>query len=150
MRRWLALGVAVLALVAAGFLWTRDTPVATAGEAPMFAADPGPDDDGPLEAPASPVTDADREARRFARYDRDDDARIDRDEYLVNRKKAFARLDVNGDGKVGFDEYAAATVAKFGKADRDGDGALAAQEFATTAVKRRVKPACVCEKGDEG
>jgi hypothetical protein len=28
--------------------------------------------------------------------------------------------------------------------------ALAAQEFATTAVKRRVKPTCVCEKGDEG
>jgi len=149
MRRWLALGVAVLALVAAGFLWTRDTPVATAGEASLFAADPVPDDDGPLEAPASPVTDAEREARRFARYDKDDDARIDRDEYLVNRKKAFAKLDANGDGKVGFDEYAAASVVKFGKADRNGDGALAAKEFATTAVKRKAKPACVCGKGDD-
>ncbi len=149
MRRWLALGVALLALVAAGFLWTRDVPVATASEAPLPAAGPA-DDDGPLEAPASPVTDADREARRFARYDRDDDARIDRDEYLVNRKKAFAKLDVNGDGKVGFEEYAAATNAKFGKADRNGDGALAAKEFAATAVKRKAKPACVCEKGEEG
>lgn len=149
MRRLLALGVALSALVAAGFLWTRDVPVAAAGEAPMFAADPAPDDDGPLEAPASPVTDADRETRRFGRYDKDDDARIDRDEYLVNRKKAFAKLDANGDGKVGFDEYAAATVAKFGKADRNGDGALAAKEFATTSVKRKAKPACVCEKADE-
>ena len=103
-----------------------------------------------MEAPASAVTDADREARRFARYDKDDDARISGDEYLVNRKKAFAKLDVNGDGRVGFDEYAAATNARFGKADRDGDGALAAKEFATTAVKRKAKPACVCEKGEEG
>ena len=145
----LALGVAVLALVAAGFLWTRDAPVATASEAPRLAADPGPDDDGPLEAPASAVTDADREARRFARYDKDTDARISRAEYLVNRTKAFAKLDVNGDGKVGFDEYAAATVAKFGKADRNGDGALAAGEFATTAAKHKAKAACTCEKPDD-
>ena len=77
------------------------------------------------------------------------DARIDRDEYLVNRKKAFAKLDANGDGRVGFDEYAAASVVKFRKADRNGDGALAAKEFATTAVKRKAKPACVCGKGDD-
>ena len=149
MRRWLALGVALLALVAAGFLWTRDVPVATASEAALPAAAAPADDDGPLEAPASRVTDADREARRFGRYDKDDDARIDRDEYLVNRKKAFARLDVNGDGKVGFDEYAAATNARFGKADRNGDGALAAKEFASTAVKRKAKPVCVCEKAED-
>ena len=149
MRRWLALGVALLALVAAGFLWTRDVPVATASEAALPAAAAPADDDGPLEAPASPVTDADREARRFGRYDKDDDARIDRDEYLVNRKKAFARLDGNGDGKVGFDEYAAATNARFGKADRNGDGALAAKEFASTAVKRKAKPVCVCEKAED-
>ena len=59
MRRMLALGVAVLALVAAGFLWTRDAPVATASEAPRFAADATAADDQPLEAPASAVTDAD-------------------------------------------------------------------------------------------
>ncbi len=149
MRRMLALGVAVFALLAAGFLWTRDRPVAVAGEAPLFAADPVAEDDSPLVAPASNITDADREARRFSRYDKDDDARISRDEYLVNRRKSFAKLDVNGDGKVSFDEYAAATAAKFGKADRDGDGSLAAREFATTAVKRKTKPACVCEKASE-
>ena len=145
----LALGVAVLALIAAGFLWTRDIPVAAAREALPAVSDTAEHDDGPLIAPASPVTEADREARRFKRYDKDDDSRISRDEYLVTRKKAFAKLDVNGDGKVGFDEYAAATNAKFGKADRNGDGTLAAKEFATTAVKRKPKVACTCETPPE-
>ncbi|OYU15904.1 MAG: histidine kinase [Alphaproteobacteria bacterium PA4] len=147
MRRWLALSVALIALVAAGFLWTRDRPVAFAAPPPAAEADPEDEPDTGLIAPRSPVTDADREARRFGRYDRDDDARISRDEYLANRKKAFAKLDANGDGRLGFDEYAAATVKKFGKADRNGDGTLAAAEFATTAVKRKAKvaPPCVPE-----
>jgi len=149
MRRMLALGVAVLALVAAGFLWTRDTPVASAGEAPRLNAGATTQDDGPLSAPASSLTDADREARRFGRYDKDGDTRISSAEYLVNRKKAFAKLDVNGDGQVSFDEYAAATVKKFAKADRNGDGSLATKEFAATAVKRKAKPACICEKPED-
>ena len=144
----LALGVAVLALVAAGFLWTRDTPVALAGGVPPVVADHAADD-GPLTAPASPLTDADREARRFGRFDKDRDARINRTEYLVNRKKAFAKLDVNGDGQVNFDEYAATTVKKFNKADRNGDELLAASEFATTAMKRKAKPPCTGEKPEE-
>ena len=145
MRRMLALGLALLALVAAGFLWTRDRPVAVAGEMPMpLAAAEDADADASLVAPRSNVTPADREARRFARYDKDKDASVSRDEYLLTRKKAFARLDLNGDGRLGFEEYAAATTRKFGKADRDGDGALAAAEFAATAAKRKDKPACVC------
>ena len=148
MRRMLALGLALLALVAAGFLWTRDRPVAVAGEMPLppvSAAQDG-DAEAPLVAPRSNVTPAEREARRFARYDKDKDARVSRDEYLLTRKKAFARLDLNGEGRLGFEEYAAATTRKFGKADRDGDGTLAAAEFAATAAKRKDKPACVCEK----
>lgn len=150
MRRFLALGVALLALIAAGFLWTRDRPVAVATEATIPVAEPDTgDSDATLVAPRSNITPADREARRFARYDKDHDARISRDEYLASRKKAFAKLDLNGDGRLGFDEYSAATVKKFGKADRDGDGVLAAAEFATTAVKRKDKPTCVCEKPGE-
>lgn len=105
------------------------------------------DTDTPLVAPSSSVTAADREARRFGRYDKDHDARISRDEYLANRKKAFAKLDLNGDGRLGFDEYSATTVKKFGKADRDGDGVLVAAEFAATAIKRHAKatPPCVPE-----
>ena len=143
MRRFLALAVALVALFAAGLLWTRDRPVAVAIEAaPAMEADA--DDDVPLVAPVSNVTPADREARRFGRYDKNGNATISRDEYLASRRKAFARLDGDGDGKLGFYEYATATVKKFGKADRDADGTLDAGEFASTAAKRRAAPACNC------
>jgi hypothetical protein len=148
LRRFAALGLALLALVAAGFLWTRDRPVAVATEAAMPAETADAEDaDTPLLAPSSSMTPADREARRFGRYDKNHDARISRDEYLANRKKAFAKLDLNGDGRLGFDEYSAATVKKFGRADRDGNGALVAAEFAATAVRRHVNapPPCVPE-----
>lgn len=147
MRRFLALAVALVALVAAGFLWTRDRPVAVATEAALPVVEADNDEvEPPLVAPVSSVTPADREARRFARYDKDKNAAVSRDEYLAARKKAFARLDSNGDGKLGFEEYAAATLKKFGKVDRDADGALDADEFAVTAPKKRAAPACNCAK----
>jgi hypothetical protein len=148
MRRYLALGLALLSLVAAGFLWTRDRPVAVAMSAPMpaiAAADVDADVGETLLAPVSSVTPAEREARRFGRYDKDRDGKISRDEYLVNRKKAFAKADTNGDGRLDFAEFSAATVKKFGKVDADGDGALSAAEFAKTAPKHKAKPTCVCE-----
>ncbi len=149
MRRALALGVALLALIAAGFLWTRDRPVAVATESPRPAAEAEAEgealDAGPLVAPRSDLTPEQREARRFARYDKDKDDRISRDEYLVNRRKTFAKLDKNGDGKLSFDEYSVKGVEKFVKADVNGDGALVAAEFATTAVKRKPKVGCACQ-----
>lgn len=147
MRRFLALAVALVALVAAGFLWTRDRPVAVATEVALPAAETETDEEAaPLVAPAASVTPADREARRFARYDKDRNAAVSRDEYLVYRQKSFARLDTNGDGKLVFSEYAIAAVKKFGKADRDADGSLDADEFAVTAPKKREKPVCNCTK----
>jgi hypothetical protein len=148
MRRALALGVALFALIGAGFLWTRDRPVATALEAPPAAEVPL-DEAEALVAPVSDVTPAQREARRFSRADRDHDDRIDRDEFLASRRKAFARQDLNGDGRLDFDEYAASGTKKFRKADGDGDGGLAAAEFATTAAKRREKPVCNCAGGQQ-
>jgi hypothetical protein len=145
MRRFLALAIALLALVAAGFVWTRDRPTAVAFEAPPPASIGDEDDrDAGLAAPASSVTPEQREARRFARYDKDNDSRVSRDEYLASRQKAFARLDRDGDGRLGFEEYAAATAKKFGKADRDANGNLEPDEFATTASKRRAAPVCDC------
>lgn len=153
MRRFLGLAVALVALIAAGFLWTRDRPVASAADRLAVAdADPdgAPADDAPLpDPPASNVTPADREARRFARYDKDASGAVSRDEYLANRRKGFGRLDRNGDGRLDFEEYATVTVAKFAKADRDADGRLAPKEFATTALKRKAKPACVCAPAAE-
>jgi hypothetical protein len=143
MRRVLALGVALVALFAAGFLWTRDRPVAVASAPPPppLAADA---EDEPLVAPEAKVTPATREARRFARYDKDHDARVSREEYLAARQKAFAKLDANGDGRLDFEEYAVTTAQRFAKADADRDGALVADEFKATAVKRSPEKACSC------
>ena len=145
MRRILAIAIALVALTAAGFFWTRDRPVAVATEAaaPIPASDS--DDEAPLVAPVSNVTPEQREARRFSRYDKDKDAAISRAEYFASRQKALARLDANGDGKLSFDEYATATIRKFGTADRDADGVLDSSEFATTAPKHRDSPACNCK-----
>ncbi|WP_439534159.1 EF-hand domain-containing protein [Polymorphobacter sp.] len=152
MRRLLALCVAFLALAAAGFLWTRDRPIAEAQVPPpppsMRESLPVEIVAEPVPVPKAPVTDVEREARRFNRYDKDKDGVIDRDEYLANRQKAFAKLDLNRDGRLDFEEYAAATARKFKKADRSGDGRLAPAEFATTAIKRKPKPACACEAGE--
>jgi hypothetical protein len=129
-----------------------EAPPPVARDGAVADAEPA-DDAPPLVAPVANLTPEQREARRFGRYDKDRDARISRDEYLVNRKKAFAKLDLNGDGRLSFDEYTAKTAQKFVHADHNGDGALVAGEFATTAAKPRAKPgrgaACVCQKPGE-
>jgi hypothetical protein len=145
MRRFLALGIALVALIAAGFVWTRDRPVALASAPPPPAIESDAEEE-PLVAPSANVSPQTREARRFGRYDKDKDARVSRDEYLSSRKKAFAKLDANGDGRLGFDEYAVVTVTRFEKADGDGDGVLVADEFAKTAVKRSEAKTCVCKE----
>jgi hypothetical protein len=148
MRRFLALGIALVALIGAGFVWTRDRPVAEASPPPpppaVIEADA---EDEPLVAPVANVTPATREARRFSRYDRDHDAKVSRDEYLAARKRAFAKLDANGDGRLGFDEYAVTTATRFRKADADADGVLGADEFKATAVKRSDARSCDCKDG---
>ncbi|WP_419815136.1 histidine kinase [Glacieibacterium sp.] len=138
MWRWLALGVVGIMLAGAVFSWTRGRPVrpgVTLASAPAAAQTLV--DEPPLVAPVSDVTPADREARRFNRYDKDRDASITQVEYFVARRKAFAKLDLDGDGKLSFDEYSAKALKKFATADADHDGKLVAVEFATTAAKRR-------------
>lgn len=139
MWRYLAGGTAVIALIVAGFMFFNSDarpgpllppqPVAQAGMATV-AGEPLPD-------AAPEATDRTREQKRFDRYDKDRDAKITREEYLVQRRKAYARLDVDGDGKLSFDEWAVKASTKFADADRDKSGAMTAPEFATTAVKRK-------------
>lgn len=139
MWRYVAGGIAVIAVVVAGFMVFSGNarpgpllprqPVAQAGGT-VVASDPLPD-------VAPEATDKTREQRRFDRYDKDRDAKITREEYLVQRRKAYARLDVNGDGALSFDEWAVKATTKFADADRDKSGAMSAPEFATTAVKRK-------------
>ena len=139
MWRYLAGGAAVIALIAAGFMVfsgkARPGPVLP----PQPAAQVGGSASAfePLPDAAPEATDKTREQKRFDRYDKDRDAKITREEYLVQRRKAYARLDVDGDGKLSFDEWAVKATTKFADADRDKSGAMTAPEFATTAVKRK-------------
>ncbi len=123
MGRFLAGVASALLLVTAGFfIWTAQ-------------ADRG--------SPPS-ATEKTREEKRFARYDRNKDGAVGRDEYLLSRQKAFAKLDTNGDGKLAFEEYAVKTATKFAGADKDRSGSLDATEFATTRVVRKSLPRCAC------
>ena len=157
MRRWLALGAAGGLMILAGVRWFLTPEAALPGVQPLGGAParaaappPGPAADAPLIAPVSDVTPADREARRFARYDKDDDGSISREEYLASRRKAFARQDVDGDGKLSFEEAAGKTIARFDAADADHDHALEPAEFATTAPKRKARTACPSPAREEG
>ena len=139
MWRYLAGGTAIIALIVAGFMvfsgkarpgsLLPPQPATQIGGAAV-AGDPLPD-------AAPEATDKTREQKRFDRYDKDRDAKITREEYLVQRRKAYARLDVNGDGTLSFDEWAVKATTKFADADRDKSGTMTAPEFATTAVKRK-------------
>lgn len=147
MRRWLALGVsAVLLIAAAGFFFSVDRGEALPAPPPALAtSDPAGASESPPEAVRPPQ---DREAKRLARYDRDKDGAVSRDEFLRARQRTFTKLDANGDGRLSFDEYAVKSVAKFAGADKDRSGLLSDEEFATTAVKRKpkAKPVCPPEK----
>ncbi|MGI4877412.1 MAG: EF-hand domain-containing protein [Janthinobacterium lividum] len=149
MKLWIGGGGAVALLIVAAVLWTRGGPhgVPLPISAPAAAETVTAAAEAPLVVPVSDVTAADREARRFKRYDKDKDGNVTRDEYLASRRKAFARLDVDGDGKLSFDEYSVKAIAKFNAADTNHDARLIPAEFATTAVKRKPRTRPVCQPG---
>jgi hypothetical protein len=145
--------VAALLLVGAGLFWWQGR--ATVEERPAVPAAPAaiaalPEDlpegeaDATGEAPPMPpgATPQDREARRFARYDRNRDGAISRIEMMGSRTRAFRKLDTDGNNLLSFEEWAVATSDRFSTADANGDGKLTPEEFATTAPRR--KPACRC------
>ena len=90
-------------------------------------------------APPPQASERTREEKRFARYDKDKNGAVGRDEYLAARRKNFDKLDTNNDGRLSFEEYAIKGETKFAAADRDRNGALNATEFATTRVVRKTK-----------
>lgn len=148
--KWLAGTVVAALMLCAVLLWRQGGPHAAAvhlsSPASAQVADAA-SATAPLLAPVSDVTPADREAKRFSRYDKDKDGAITRDEYLANRKKSFAKLDLDHDGKLSFAEYSVKAIAKFDTADAKHDGRLTPDEFATTAVKRKLRTKAVCPPG---
>ena len=149
MRRVLGFVVALVGLLGAGLILWRAPPItqpaAALGVANPAAVAPA---DAPLVAPRSPLSDAEREARRLKRYDKNRDGTVGRAEFLESRRKSFGRADKNGDGRLDFEEYAVAAATKFTRADRNADGALTPGEFAATAMKRKPKAACVCAEAE--
>lgn len=142
MGRFLAGAAAMLLTTGAGiFAWNslmgREEIIPRMPVPAMAAVAAEPASEPPLPE-ASPKS---REEKRFARYDKDRDGAITREEYLVSRRKAFAKLDRNGNGVLDFEEYAVKTTEKFAKADADRSGGMTPAEFLTTAVKRKAKPA---------
>ena len=145
MARVLAgVAAALLMIVGVVLLWRGSTEEAkalppapaAADTPPLAAAQPLPD---PPEA-----TPKSREQKRFARADKDDNGRIEREELVGARRKAFAKLDANGNGALSFDEWAVRTIDKFNGADRDRSGWLTAAEYATTAPPPPKKKRCSC------
>lgn len=144
MWRYLLGGAAALLMMTAGVLWFNAR--AKSGTPPLLAAAPvatrsaATTGDDALPASVPEATDETREQKRFARYDKNRDGIVSREEYLASRRKAFAKLDTNHDGQLSFDEWSAKTIAKFTAADHDRSGGMTPAEFAATAPKRSAHP----------
>jgi hypothetical protein len=147
MARILSGVIAFILLLTGGLIiWQgrAEEPTIPPAPNPRLAAIPGP---MTLSAiPAAPEADPkNKEEKRFARADKDENGRISLAELVEPRRKAFAKLDLNHDGKLSFEEWAAKTIEKFDGADADKSKWLTPAEYATTAPKpARKKPVCSC------
>jgi hypothetical protein len=98
--------------------------------------------DEPLKAPeANPKT---KQEKRFARYDKDKDGKVETDEYLAARRRNFDKLDVDHNGALSFQEYAVKGIEKFNAAG-GRKGWLSAAEFVATAPPPPKHRTCSCQ-----
>lgn len=146
MRRLIAGSAATLLLVTGAifiFQGRAETPAMPDAPKPRLASTMAPISLSRI--PDAPSADPkNKEEKRFARADKDEDGRITLAELVEPRRKAYAKLDLDQDGKLSFEEWAVKTIDKFGDADADKSRALTPAEYATTAPKRKAKPACSC------
>ena len=146
MRRLLAGSAATLLLVTGAlFIWQgrAEAPSMPAAPIPRLASAMAPINLARI--PDAPSADPrNKEQKRFARADKDENGRITLAELVEPRRKAYARLDLDQDGKLSFEEWAVKTIDKFTEADADKSKALTATEYATTAPKPKLKAACSC------
>ena len=95
----------------------------------------------PLQAPeADPKT---REEKRFSRYDKNKDGKVQADEYLAARHRNFEKLDADHNGALSFPEYAVKGTEKFTAAG-GRKGWLSPAEFVATAPPPSKRKACSC------
>jgi hypothetical protein len=110
MLRFLAGAAAAFLLLTGAFLvWqsrANGGPGLPAAPAPRSASLLG--SSAPLEAPeASAKT---REEKRFSRYDKNKDGKVQADEYLAARRRNFDKLDADRNGALSFQEYAVSGI----------------------------------------
>jgi hypothetical protein len=156
MNRTVLGALAALLLVAAGVFWWQGRAEVETGAPPPdpgAAAEDPPGDPNALptahaaglKGPAPPVaSEMSKEQRRFARYDRNGDRLISRNELMATRTAAFRKLDSDGNNLLTFEEWAVATANRFKAADRDGNLSLTAEEFVATRPTQAARPACRC------
>jgi hypothetical protein len=112
-----------------------DAPPARAASASLFAPETR------LQAPeASPKS---REERRFSRYDKNKDGKVQAPEYPAARQRNFEKLDADHNGALSFQEYAVSGIEKFNAAG-GRKGWLSRAEFVATAPPPPKKPKCSC------
>ena len=150
MLRFLAGAAACFLLLTGAFLiWQSraqggpglpSAPAARAASAFSFAP-------GSLQAPeASART---REEKRFARYDKDKDGKVEIAEYLAARKRNFDKLDIDHNGALSFQEYAVKGIEKFASAG-GRKGFLTPAEFVATAPPpAKHKQGCSCSRAPQ-
>lgn len=155
MNRSLLGALAALLFVAMGIFWWQGRASVEQGApppelVPMEEPSPSPEalpsaDVNGMKGPAPPeASEATKEQRRFARYDRNLDKLISRNEMMATRTKAFRKLDKDGNNLLDFEEWAFATANKFKAADADGNLSLTPNEFLTTKPKPVTRPSCKC------
>jgi hypothetical protein len=140
-------GVAVCFLLMTGafLLWQSraehaagvpDAPGTRSGGLSLFGSDE------PLKAPEA--DEKTREQKRFSRYDKNKDGKVEADEYLAARRRNFDKLDLDHNGALSFQEYAAKGIDKFNSAG-GRKGWLSEAEFATTAPPQaKHRTGCSC------
>jgi hypothetical protein len=95
-----------------------------------------------LSAPeASPKS---REEKRFSRYDKNKDGKVQAAEYLAARQKNFEKLDADRNGALSFQEYAVKGIEKFDAAG-GRKGWLSPAEFVATAPPPSKRKSCSCD-----
>jgi hypothetical protein len=96
----------------------------------------------PLQAPeASEKT---REEKRFSRYDKNKDGKVQADEYLAARRRNFDKLDLDHNSALSFQEYAAKGIDKFNDAGGRKGWLTAAEFVATAPPQAKRKSTCSC------
>ena len=114
-----------------------DAPAARSAGTSLFSGD------GPLQAPEA--SDKTRAEKRFSRYDKNKNGKVEAEEYLAARQRNFDKLDIDHNGALSFREYAAKGIEKFDGADHGRKGWLTEAELATTAppqAKHRINCSC--------